>query len=107
MRSVKVAMRKGPDGKPLSMGFGFVECSSEDTAKAVLKQLQVSHHSAQSPTRISLESVPPPMSNKKQGSSVGVVLQHVHIVIAIFTSKCFCDRLQGTARFPKQHSAVC
>ena len=40
-RSVKVAMRKGPDGKPLSMGFGFVECSSEDVAKAVLKQLQV------------------------------------------------------------------
>lgn len=41
VRSVKVAMRKGPDGKPLSMGFGFVECSSEDVAKAVLKQLQV------------------------------------------------------------------
>ena len=41
MRSVKVAIRKGPDGKPLSMGFGFVECSSEDVAKAVLKQLQV------------------------------------------------------------------
>lgn len=43
MRSVKVAVRKGPDGKPLSMGFGFVECSSEDVAKTVLKQLQVSH----------------------------------------------------------------
>ena len=41
MRSVKVAMRKGPDGKPLSMGFGFVECSFEDVAKAVLRQLQV------------------------------------------------------------------
>ena len=41
VRSVKVAMRKGPDGKALSMGFGFVECSSEDVAKAVLKQLQV------------------------------------------------------------------
>ena len=41
MRSVKVAMRKGPDGKSLSMGFGFVECSSEDVAKAVLSQLQV------------------------------------------------------------------
>lgn len=41
MRSVKVAIRKGPDGKPLSMGFGFVECSSEDVAKAVLRQLQV------------------------------------------------------------------
>ena len=43
MRSGKVAMRKGPDGKPLSMGFGFVECSSEDVAKAVLKQLQVGY----------------------------------------------------------------
>lgn len=41
MRSVKVAMRKGPDGKPLSMGFGFVECSTEGVAKAVLRQLQV------------------------------------------------------------------
>ena len=47
MRSVKVAVRKGPDGKPLSMGFGFIECSSEDVAKAVLKQLQVSHHHSQ------------------------------------------------------------
>jgi len=34
MRSVKVAVRKGPDGKPLSMGFGFVECSSEDVAES-------------------------------------------------------------------------
>ena len=42
LRSVKVAMRKGPDGKALSMGFGFVECSSEDVAKAVLKRQQVS-----------------------------------------------------------------
>lgn len=41
MRSVKVAMRKAPTGKPLSMGFGFVECSSEGVAKTVLKQLQV------------------------------------------------------------------
>lgn len=41
MRSVKVAMRKGPDGKSLSMGFGFVECSSEYVAKTVLRQLQV------------------------------------------------------------------
>jgi len=47
MRSVKVAVRKGPDGKPLSMGFGFVECSSEDVAKAVLKQMQVSHRHSQ------------------------------------------------------------
>ncbi len=48
MRSVKVAVRKGPDAKPLSMGFGFVECSSEDVAKAVLKQLQVSQRYSQS-----------------------------------------------------------
>ena len=41
VRSVKVAVRKGPAGKPLSMGFGFVECSSEAVAKTVLKQLQV------------------------------------------------------------------
>lgn len=41
-RSAKVAMRqeKGKKGKALSMGFGFVECSSESVAKAVLKQLQ-------------------------------------------------------------------
>ena len=46
VRSVKVAMRKGPDGKPLSMGFGFVECSSESVAKAVLKNLQASADNA-------------------------------------------------------------
>lgn len=32
---------KGKKGEQLSMGFGFVECSSEDVAKAVLKRLQV------------------------------------------------------------------
>ncbi len=39
---MQVAMRqeKGSKGEPLSMGFGFVECSSEDVAKAVMKRLQ-------------------------------------------------------------------
>jgi len=32
--------RKGPDGKELSAGFGFVECSSEEVAKLALQQLQ-------------------------------------------------------------------
>lgn len=43
LRSAAVSRKKekGPDGQPLSKGFGFVECSSEATAKAVLKQLQV------------------------------------------------------------------
>jgi len=43
VRRAQVAMRqeKGPKGEALSMGFGFVECSSEDVAKAVLKRLQV------------------------------------------------------------------
>lgn len=40
MRSVKVAKKKGPDGKMLSAGFGFVECSSEAAAKAAVKALQ-------------------------------------------------------------------
>lgn len=35
-----VARRKGPDGKQLSAGFGFVECSSEAAAKAAVKALQ-------------------------------------------------------------------
>lgn len=39
--SARVARRKGPDGKLLSMGFGFVECDSEGVAKAAIKQLQV------------------------------------------------------------------
>ena len=39
--SAKVARKKGPDGTPLSMGFGFVEVDSEDVAKAVIKKLQV------------------------------------------------------------------
>jgi hypothetical protein len=32
--------RKGADGKELSAGFGFVECSSEEVAKLALQQLQ-------------------------------------------------------------------
>ena len=43
LRSAAVSRKKekGPDGQPLSKGFGFVECSSEAAAKGVLKQLQV------------------------------------------------------------------
>lgn len=37
----QVARRKGPDGKLLSMGYGFVETDSEAAAKAAIKQLQV------------------------------------------------------------------
>lgn len=40
VRAVKVAKKKGPDGKVLSAGFGFVECSSEAAAKAAVKALQ-------------------------------------------------------------------
>lgn len=40
VRSVKVAKKKGPDGKVLSAGFGFVECSSEAAAKVAVKTLQ-------------------------------------------------------------------
>lgn len=31
----------GKDKKALSAGYGFVECSSEDVAKAVIRRLQV------------------------------------------------------------------
>ena len=37
----QVARRKGPDGKLLSMGYGFVETDSEAAAKTAIKQLQV------------------------------------------------------------------
>ena len=40
VRSVKVARHRGPHGKLLSAGFGFVECSSEQCARAALKRLQ-------------------------------------------------------------------
>ena len=40
IRASRVARRKGPDGKPLSAGYGFVECSSEDVAKIALAKLQ-------------------------------------------------------------------
>ncbi|GAB4818001.1 hypothetical protein N2152v2_005047 [Parachlorella kessleri] len=40
LRAAKVAKRKGPEGKLLSAGYGFVECSSEEVAKEVIKQLQ-------------------------------------------------------------------
>lgn len=38
---LQVARRKGPDGKLLSMGYGFVETDSEAAAKTAIKQLQV------------------------------------------------------------------
>ncbi|PRW58148.1 Multiple RNA-binding domain-containing 1 [Chlorella sorokiniana] len=40
VRAVKIAKKKGHDGKQLSAGFGFVECSSEAVAKAAVKALQ-------------------------------------------------------------------
>eukprot|EP00884_Botryococcus_braunii_P005166 jgi/Botrbrau1/14650/Bobra.0108s0011.1 len=40
IRSARVSKKKGPDGKYLSAGFGFVECSSEAVARIVLKKLQ-------------------------------------------------------------------
>ncbi|CAL8464375.1 g3910 [Coccomyxa elongata] len=40
IRAARVAKRKGPDGKPLSSGFGFVECSSEDVAKIAIQKKQ-------------------------------------------------------------------
>lgn len=40
VRSVKVARRKGKDGRMLSAGFGFVECSSESVARAVIAKRQ-------------------------------------------------------------------
>lgn len=41
IRSARVAKRKGPDGKPLSAGFGFIECSSEEVAKIGIAKMQV------------------------------------------------------------------
>jgi multiple RNA-binding domain-containing protein 1 len=40
LRSVKIARRKAKDGRVLSSGFGFVECSSESVARDVIKALQ-------------------------------------------------------------------
>ncbi len=54
VRSVKVARHRGPNGRLLSAGFGFVECSSEQAARAALKRLQAS-----SPL-LSLPNPPPP-----------------------------------------------
>ena len=41
VRAARVSTRRGADGKELSAGFGFVECSSEEVAKAALRQMQV------------------------------------------------------------------
>ena len=49
IRSARVAKRKGPDGKPLSAGFGFVECSSEEVAKIGISKMQVWPHPASHP----------------------------------------------------------
>lgn len=40
LRSVRIAKKRGPDGKPLSAGYGFVECESEAGAKALIDALQ-------------------------------------------------------------------
>lgn len=40
LRSVRIARHKGPDGKQLSSGFGFVECSAEAAARAAIRTLQ-------------------------------------------------------------------
>lgn len=42
MKSAKIAQRKLKDGKQVSAGFGFVECSSEDVARRVIDALQAS-----------------------------------------------------------------
>ena len=46
-----VAKRKGPDGKPLSAGFGFVECCSEEVAKLGISKIQVGLFLTVTPTR--------------------------------------------------------
>eukprot|EP00889_Picochlorum_renovo_P007719 jgi/Picre1/34749/NNA_002215.t1 len=40
LKSAKIAQRKLKDGKQVSAGFGFVECSSEDVARRVIDALQ-------------------------------------------------------------------
>ena len=40
VRAIKVAKKKTKDGRMLSSGFGFVECSSESVARDVIKALQ-------------------------------------------------------------------
>jgi len=43
-RAAKVTKRKGAEGKLLSAGYGFVECSSEAAARVAVKKLQVTPH---------------------------------------------------------------
>ena len=40
IRSVKIAKKKTKDGRVVSSGFGFVECSSETVAREVIKKMQ-------------------------------------------------------------------
>ncbi len=39
--ALQIPRKKGPDGKLLSMGFGFVEVDSAEVAKEAVKKLQV------------------------------------------------------------------
>ena len=58
IRAARVARKRGPDGKPLSAGYGFVECSSEDVAKLALAQLQArAPHSCTIPARSLLHAI--------------------------------------------------
>ncbi|KFM27346.1 Multiple RNA-binding domain-containing protein 1 [Auxenochlorella protothecoides] len=40
LRSARVARKAGPDGKPLSAGYGFVECATEAAARELIGALQ-------------------------------------------------------------------
>ncbi|KAG1656825.1 hypothetical protein FOA52_008459 [Chlamydomonas sp. UWO 241] len=68
LRSAKVAKKAGPDGAPLSMGFGFVEVDTEDIAKAVIKALQGSMLDKHK-LSLQLSRAKAPASAGKDGSS--------------------------------------
>ena len=69
MRSVKVARHRGPNGKLLSAGFGFVECSSEQAARAALKRLQASSLIAESHSLHASWSFPVMLEKTGEGAS--------------------------------------
>ena len=58
--SLQIKKKPSKSGKPLSMGFGFVEFDSMESAKLVCQNLQVSCYAVSVLARSWIDLKPPP-----------------------------------------------
>jgi hypothetical protein len=109
MLSAKVARRKGDNGQLLSQGYGFVECSSEEVARAVVAKLQGSnldgHHVA---LQISKRKAEQPAKEAKVGCLAEMcswLLLGFHMQLAVLMPWRAAPA-EGTAGSPACRSAT-